>query len=247
MPYSRPMSETEARIVAETETYLIVFKPRGMHSAPLSEGEGGTLLAWCSDLRPAVLSVRGRKEVERGLLHRLDRDTEGLVLLAKDQRAYDALNESQEKGTFLKEYEALCVGSPGAVLARRRLPFAIESGFRPFGPGRRAVRPIETDEAGTPLSGRVPELALDRGRPYRTDVLSLAEVSSRGAAPRTLARARLARGFRHQVRCHLAWIGLPLVGDALYGAEDGEDLALRAVCLSFPDPVDGRPVRYELS
>ncbi|MFA6504517.1 MAG: pseudouridine synthase [Treponemataceae bacterium] len=239
------MTETVVRIIAETDAYLVVYKPHGMHCAPLSEGEEGTLLSWGARLCPAILSVRGRKEVERGLLHRLDRDTEGLVLLAKTQRAYDSLSESQERGVFLKEYEALCVGSSSTVLVDRTLPFAIESGFRPFGPGRRVVRPVETDGDGNALSGRVLELALDRGHPYRTNVLALSDASSTGNI-RTLVRAGLARGFRHQVRCHLAWIGLPLVGDELYGKADGENLALRAVALMFPDPENGSPVRIDL-
>jgi 23S rRNA pseudouridine1911/1915/1917 synthase len=239
------MPETEPRIIAETEAFLIVFKPRSMHSAPLAEGEEHTLLAWCGRLHPSVLSVRGRKEIERGLLHRLDRDTEGLVLLAKTQAAYDALNESQEQGLFLKEYAALCVGAVPPRLSAARFPFSIESGFRPFGPGRRAVKPVEVDGKGTPVAGKVKELALDRGRPYRTEVLSLVSVDS-AAGPRTSALVRLARGFRHQVRCHLAWFGLPLVGDGLYGPGGDEALALSAVALSFPDPSNGKIVRYEL-
>ena len=239
------MTAKEPRLIAETETYAIVYKPRSMHSAPLREGEDDTLLSWCERLVPAVSTVRGRKEIERGLLHRLDRDTEGLVLFAKTQRAYDAINESQEKGLFLKEYAALCAGPIPSVLGSRPLPFVVESGFRPFGPGRKAVKPVEVDSEGRPLRGTVKELALDRGAPYRTEVLFLKPVIS-SDFPRALAIARLARGFRHQIRCHLSWLGLPLVGDELYGTGGPEPLALRAVAVSFPDPDDGRPVRFEL-
>jgi 23S rRNA pseudouridine1911/1915/1917 synthase len=239
------MTPQEPRLVAETDTYAVVYKPRSMHSAPLREGEEDTLLAWCEGIVPAVAAVRGRKEIERGLLHRLDRDTEGLVLFAKTQDAYEALNESQEKGLFLKEYAALCDGPIPPALRYRRLPFVVESGFRPFGPGRKAVKPVEVDGEGRPLAGTVKELALDRGEPYRTEVLAL-DAGETPSGVRTLAIARLARGFRHQVRCHLAWIGLPLVGDELYGSGGPEPLALRAVAVSFPDPADGRPVRYEI-
>lgn len=244
--YSLRMTESEPRIVAETGAYLAVFKPRGLHSAPLAEGESGTLLAWCGARRPETLVPRGRKAVERGLLHRLDRDTEGLVLFAKTQEAFDALDASQERGLFVKEYAALCVGRAEPALAGRSLPFVVESGFRPFGPGRRAVKPVPLDAAGRPLpeAGRVKELALDRGGAYRTEVLSLRQESEN--PPRTLAVCRLARGFRHQVRAHLAWIGLPLSGDGLYGSGGERALALAAVALTFPDPQTGAAVRIEL-
>ncbi len=236
------MTEIEARVVAETADYLVVAKPRGMHSAPLSEGEENTVLAWSAAICPAVLTVRGRKPVERGLLHRLDLDTEGLVLLAKSQKSYDFLNDRQERGLFVKTYEAVCIGPPDAVLASQQPPFVVESGFRPFGPGRKAVRPVPIGEDGEIRSSRGKETALDRGMPYRTTVESLSPVGG----GRTLARASLARGFRHQVRCHLAWIGLPLAGDRLYGGSGGEPLALRAVALEFPLPDGSGTARYEI-
>jgi 23S rRNA pseudouridine1911/1915/1917 synthase len=102
---------------------------------------------------------------------------------------------------------------------------------------------VVTDTGGKPI-GKVKELALDRGAPYRTEILSLVSAGPEGT--RVLAVARLARGFRHQVRCHLAWIGLPLVGDELYGSGGDEPLALSAIALSFPDPAGGAPVRYSL-
>jgi 23S rRNA pseudouridine1911/1915/1917 synthase len=57
----------------------------------------------------------------------------------------------------------------------------------------------------------------------------------------------LARGFRHQLRCHLAWIGLPIRGDALYGGGGTGPLALKAQGLAFFDPLDGRPRDFTLS
>jgi hypothetical protein len=60
------MDGTEPRIVAQTDDYAVVYKPRAMHSAPLSEGEEGTLLSWCGALIPEVLSVRGKKASKEG-------------------------------------------------------------------------------------------------------------------------------------------------------------------------------------
>ncbi len=230
------MAEDLPLIVAETPGYLVAYKPRGMHSAPLSEGEADTLLAWCGALRPEVLAVAGRKSVERGLLHRLDRDTAGLVLLAKSQAAYDALSAAQEDGSFVKEYEAICLCPEDGAPFGRKVPFAVESAFRPYGPGRRLVRAVEVGAAAP----KGVELAWDRGRPYRTEVLSIEALDD------TFLRvsARLRRGFRHQVRCHLSWIGIPIRGDELYGRPDGTPLGLTAVALSFPDPLTGALAEY---
>lgn len=228
------MTDIEPRILAETPDFLVLFKPGGLHSAPLRDGESDTLLFWCGQRRPEVLSVQGRKAVERGLLHRLDRDTAGLVLLAKRQDAYDFLSEAQESGNFAKEYVAIC--EPAAEWVGRATPFEIESGFRPFGPGRRLVRAVPPGE--TPR-GR--ELALDRGRPYRTEVLGVEACEH----SQLRVKVRLLRGFRHQVRCHLAWVGLPIRGDELYGRPGG-GLALTATALAFPDPAGAAFLRYGL-
>lgn len=238
----------EPFVVAKKPGYLVVYKPRGLHSAPLREGEASTLLAWCAAAHPEVLLPRGRKAVEGGLLHRLDGDTAGLVLFARTQEACDELLRQQELGLFRKEYEAACsdlrsrpASAPGfpprpaAVPA----PFEIRSAFRPWGPGRKAVRPVPA-EGPRPASAK--EVALDRGSPYATRVLAL-----EAGAGRAVVRAELARGFRHQVRCHLAWLGLPIVGDCLYGPPDAEGpLGLEAVALSFLDPEGGGPVRYAI-
>jgi 23S rRNA pseudouridine1911/1915/1917 synthase len=61
---------------------------------------------------------------------------------------------------------------------------------------------------------------------------------------------RIRRGFRHQIRCHLAWLGFPITGDALYGGlpapETAAGIALRARTLRFPDPVTGAEREYRL-
>jgi 23S rRNA pseudouridine1911/1915/1917 synthase len=85
---------------------------------------------------------------------------------------------------------------------------------------------------------------LDRGRPYRTEIIHW---ETRGEY--TLFRLRIYRGFRHQIRCHLAWMGYPLLNDALYGGRicpDYPGLALRAQSISFPDPVTGEIREYTL-
>jgi 23S rRNA pseudouridine1911/1915/1917 synthase len=244
----------EPWIAAETEGFLVVYKPPLLHSAPLGAGDGDSLLGWCAERYPEVLTPRGLLPREGGLLHRLDYGTWGLVLLARTQDALEALQRQQKQGTFIKEYGVLTDSAPRALLPGFPLPgpaagpsatppFAIESGFRPYGPGRKAVRPVAA-KAGPPKKRR--PLALDQGRPYRTEILE-----RQNAADVFYFRVRIERAFRHQIRCHLSWLGYPVLGDGLYGppGETGQPerpLMLKAQGLFFLDPCSGESRQYQL-
>jgi 23S rRNA pseudouridine1911/1915/1917 synthase len=231
------------RVVEAAGEYLVVYKPGGMHCAPLRGEPGGTLLDWCAARFPEVPGLRGRREGEGGLLHRLDYGTEGLVLLARDQGFFDALLIQQERGLFVKEYGALSAGPGAGLPGFPPRPGGdggiVESGFRPYGPGRKAVRP-----AFPPAPG----VALDRGGLYRSEITGVEETEGEGGLPFRRFRLRLCRGFRHQVRCHLAWLGFPIVNDGLYGGRilPGGRFALRAESLRFLDPRSGGERRCSL-
>jgi 23S rRNA pseudouridine1911/1915/1917 synthase len=271
MMYSIQSHRNEPYVLDETEHYTVVYKPPFIHSVPLKKDEGGialapqsiplvrfpTLLDWYGHIAPRALDLMGKKQIEGGLLHRLDYETEGLVLIAKNQSAMDALRAQQEQGLFVKEYGAIssCPGNAdplpgfppflqetedcGAVpvfpisptpqsipLAMKSIrPSLIQSYFRPWGPGRKAVRPVVM-EPGPPQhhGGRrhpYPRrgIAGDRGKPYVTEIL---ETENLGKGL-TYFRLRIKRGFRHQIRCHLAWIGKPILNDALYGGVISEE------------------------
>ena len=249
--------ERMPRILKENEAWAIVFKPHEMPSAPLTEGEPGTLLAWFLAERPEADAVVGKKAVERGLLHRLDTETEGVVLIAKTQDAFDALARAQDAGHITKRYTAFCFRSsetvwnippiralsesPGLSGESRGdgLSIDIESRFRPYGPGRKMVLPLFPTMRGY----------AEAGQTYTTTVERIDALPQ----PNMLrVVASLARGFRHQVRAHLAIAGLPIAGDALYcprsDGNSGADipLQLHAIAISFPDPLDGSQVSFSL-
>jgi 23S rRNA pseudouridine1911/1915/1917 synthase len=98
--------------------------------------------------------------------------------------------------------------------------------------------------AGKTWGGKRRESASDRGRPYRTQVRGFTKAG--GLFHFTL---RISRGFRHQIRCHLAWLGYPLLNDGLYGGLSQGDglLALKARGISFYDPASGEPRVYVLA
>jgi 23S rRNA pseudouridine1911/1915/1917 synthase len=206
-------------------------------------------------LFPELSALHGRGEGEGGLMHRLDYETQGLVLFARTQRGMDSFLAQQEKGKIVKEYSAL-VSRPRTPLPGFPPPpeaFAegpgsaagllIESPFRAWGPGRKAVRPA------FPGRGRKLAFDRDRGGAYGTWILEWREEAGPFAPAAGLWRCRLRiiRGFRHQIRCHLAWIGFPILNDALYGGAGEGFLALRACSLSFDDPLDGARRVFEIS
>lgn len=224
----------DLRIVHVDEQVLVVEKPEGVHTAPLREGETGTLLDAVIEQFPEVERVPGLKPVEPGLLHRLDQGTSGLVVIARSVRAFTGLLAQFEAGSVRKEYLAVCAPEPG-VRSRR---LTVSSRFAPFGPKHAKVRVVMPYEHRSRL---LREASPDT---YATE----AEIVERGPVC-SLVRCTIARGFRHQVRVHLAHLGLPIVGDDLYGAPVppgyGERLYLHAAAVELHHPADGRPLRFE--
>ncbi len=195
-------------VLYEDADLAAVEKPAGIHTAPLSRDPTGTLLGAIIERWPGIAELPGRKPVEPGLLHRLDRGTSGIVIVARTEAAFHALARAFEEGGVKKEYTALCLLlSPESQPS----PLSIVSRFAPYGPGRRMVRVIREEDMGRP-GAREATREL-----YATDARIL---ERRGGM--ALVRALISRGFRHQVRAHLSALGLPIVGDPLYGAEPAQ-------------------------
>jgi len=230
-------------ILEETENFAVVFKPPKMHCVPLgvksqknSALQEKTLLEWYSEKSPCF-----------DIMHRLDFETHGLVLFAKNEKSYNAFKTLQDNGEFVKEYSAVCTktdvasqlkGFPEYSSVIPQTPFVIESYFRPFGKGRKLVRPVIED------GKKHKETAKDKGGFYKTEITNVNG---------NVFTAKIKRGFRHQIRCHLCWIGYPIQNDPLYSHLDGEavlqteKLALRAYLLNFSDPVTGKRIEYRIS
>jgi len=284
-------------LVAEKD-YLVVFKPPKMHSVPLAKSPANNLLKWSIAEYPEIADltvnydspnnevaagIPGRNPGEGGVLHRLDYETQGLIIIARTKTGMFSLIEQQKNGKIIKEYSALTgeheTELPGFPEEKPILHFwvfrdkhrigdsvSIKSAFRPYGPGRKAVRPI-LPKINVPygntlaIKNHEKDIALDGSRPYVTEVMSAQLYSSSGEAlsvahdlpnveGKVLAsfRIKIARGFRHQLRSHFAWIGRPILNDSVYGGLPyGKGLlGLRACSVSFNDPATGKTHTFSI-
>jgi 23S rRNA pseudouridine1911/1915/1917 synthase len=205
-------------IAYEDEHLIVVDKPAGVVVHPARGHPAGTLAQ--------ALAQRGAGGGEAwrpGIVHRLDRDTSGLLVVAKSDEVHRALQELIRSREMTREYLALVEGRPNARTG------TIDA---PIGRDRRRRTEMST--------------ATDRPRSART------HFELERALPRTsLLRVRLETGRTHQVRAHLAAIGHPVCGDPTYGGtRSGQRLGLtrqflHAANLAFIHPVFGHPLRCE--
>jgi len=234
------------QLLAAENDFLLVYKPPRMHSAPQARSSGGeTMLDWCVARFPEVALLPGRKAGEGGLLHRLDYETQGLMLIARSRPGMEALLEQQREGKIIKEYSALAAkneipipGFPKETTVwykegNDKVPLIIKSTFRPYGPGRKTVRPVLPDN----------DEAL-----YSTEIIESNPFSSADIQQCFSLKLRICKGFRHQIRCHLAWLGLPILNDRLYGGISFGNgfLGLRASSIAFNDPSSGEERSYSI-
>ena len=195
----------------ETKPFAIIYKPWGLPSAPLTIDDKDNAFCQAAELFPQLLQVKGRKEIEHGLLHRLDTATSGLMIIAATQECYDFLMEEQRENRIIKTYLAECelhhLGTPEPV---EGTIITISSYFRPYGPGRKEVRPVPLDSNETVLS------KVEKKVVYTTQITIKSIDKSKKTA---FVECQITNGYRHQVRSHLAWYGLPVVNDVVYNQE----------------------------
>ena len=206
--------EVELGIAYEDEHLLVVDKPAGVVVHPSPGHRSGTLVH-------GVLAhgAAGGDEERPGIVHRLDRDTSGLLVVARSDEAYERLKELVKAHGLERTYTALVRGRPRSRKGR------IEA---PLGRDRR-------DPTRQSLNTDSPRDAVTH--------FELLELLGQHA----LLRVDLETGRTHQIRVHLGSIGLPVVGDPVYGAPDpalGRQF-LHATRLAFDHPLTGKHVEVE--
>jgi len=208
-------------IVYEDDDIVVVDKPRGVAAHPTPGWTGPTVLG---GLLAAGHTVATSGAAERqGIVHRLDANTTGLMVVAKSERAYSVLKQAFRDRTVTKTYHALVQGHPDPLRGTIDAPI----GRHPSGDGRFAV--------------------VADGRPSVThyDTVEAFRAAS-------LVAVGLETGRTHQIRVHMAAVRHPCCGDLLYGADPvlAARLGLtrqwlHAVSLSFEHPADGRAVSFD--
>lgn len=178
---------------------------------------------------PEVLSVRGINQWEGGIIHRLDTPTSGIVLAALNNETYSHLISLQKKDlikkcyiAYVSERKSLLPGFEPCPYILSRDAFDCTSYFRTYGERGASVRPVLENSRNI------------KGEKYTT------RINYDG----NKAECIITRGFRHQIRSHLSWLGIPIIGDNLYGGAENEELLLEAVEVSFP--FKGRTVTITL-
>lgn len=209
-----------SKIVYEDDHLLVVDKPAGLVVHPARGHSEGTLAQLL-----APLAAGGPDPQRAGIVHRLDRDTSGLMVLARSHESHRRLAQAMAERKIAREYLALVHGRPPARTGTIEAPI----GRNPRDRKRMSVNGNRPREARTHF-----EL-------------------ERMLGSYTLLRLRLETGRTHQIRVHLQAIGYPIVGDPEYGKNGAETLGLQrqflhAARLSFAHPFgDGEvDVRSEL-
>ena len=210
-------------IVYEDAHLLVVNKPKGMVVHPAAGHYSGTLvnalMYHCGD------SLSGINGVMRpGIVHRIDMDTSGLLIVAKDDKAHQGLADQIKVHSFTRIYETVVVGH----LRENNGTVCAPIGRHPTNRKKMAVIATNSKDATTHYE-------------------VLAEYNGYSHL-----RLRLETGRTHQIRVHMAHIGHPVAGDAVYGApkqpkicEDLHGQCLHARCIGFVHPITGEELYFE--
>jgi 23S rRNA pseudouridine1911/1915/1917 synthase len=202
-------------IAYEDEHLVVVDKPAGMTVHPGAGTGAGTLAA-----QLLTLGATGGDPERPGIVHRLDRDTSGLLVAARSEVAFDGLQEAIRRRDVERRYLALARGRPQSRSGRIDAPLGRDR----RDPTRRSLDTNEPRDAVTWFE--VVELLPEH----------------------TLLDVRLETGRTHQIRVHLTAIGLPVAGDATYGVKGDLELGrqfLHAHRLRFAHPVTGMEITLE--
>ncbi|MBI4132781.1 MAG: RluA family pseudouridine synthase [Candidatus Sungbacteria bacterium] len=198
-------------LIHEHADFLVLNKPAGIavHRARLRDGQGvgikgETVADWLMERYPEVKSVGDEPEVRPGIVHRLDQDTSGVMVAARNQKAFEDLKELFKTRQVQKKYLALVVGIPKHASG----VIAVPVGRSVSNPTRRSVGKHVRGAKTAVTHYRILE---------RLNGYSLLEVQ-----PKT--------GRMHQIRVHLASIGHPVAGDRTYG---GTKAALPGLARQF--------------
>lgn len=215
----------EPRIIKETADWIVVDKPCGLLTHPSSSSQEPTLVEWFLKHVPEASKV-GEDPIRPGIVHRLDREVSGLLVLAKNQATFDALKKGFSSRTVEKRYLAMVHGE--ILEEENDIKLAIA---RSTSKARMAARPKEQEGKAAWTHYKVRERFV-------------------GA---TLLDVEILSGRTHQIRAHFHGIGHPIIGDTLYTRKQTDRnikqptrILLQSVHLAFTDPTTGERETFDL-
>ena len=210
-------------IVYEDEHLLVVNKPKGMVVHPAAGHYEGTLvnalLAHCGDSLSGINGV-----LRPGIVHRIDMDTSGLLMVAKSDKAHLGLSEQIKEHSFTREYEAVIVGHL-----------------------RKSSGTVDAPIGRHPTNRKKMAVITTNSKPATTHYEVVAEYPGYSHV-----RLKLVTGRTHQIRVHMAYLGHPVAGDTVYGSVNQPPVcrALNGQCLhakaiGFEHPISGEWLNFE--
>ena len=235
-------------IIYESKDLLVLNKPSGIPSAPLREDESRTAVGFALEYLPSLAEVRGHHMREAGLLHRLDTGTSGLLVFAKTQAEFDRLRAAWKKREVVKHYRAVVVENKWEKEIESRKQNGVDATRTAKAETRATAIPVphwpklphlldwpmghSAKSAKRMIAIKEPkQLRAIRGKtlPASTRIIGIKKID-----PYLDVTIHLETGVMHQIRCHLAAYGWPLVGDVVYKGPAAERLWLHAWRLNIP-------------
>ncbi|HWH79558.1 MAG TPA: RluA family pseudouridine synthase [Candidatus Binatus sp.] len=225
----RPVAvpDLSAVVVYEDSSILVLDKPAGMATHGFSARHSATLANYIAARWPDLLNV-GKSRWEPGILHRLDIETSGLILVAKNQTAFDRLRVQFQQRQVRKTYWALVWG---AADIQGTIDLPLEHDRQ----DRRRMRVAQTTRGSK------------HGRTWSAQTIYRKLAEAKGLS---LLEIEMATGVTHQIRVHLAAVGHPIVGDGIYRGSSTEKFGLQrhflhAKALELHHPEDNRKIAFE--
>lgn len=205
----KPKLHERIEVVYEDLDVVIIEKAAGVITYPVEDHERGSAI----QLVRQFWKLQRKSNEHLYLLHRLDKETSGLLVFAKTTRARESLRNQFEQHSVIREYLAVTAGIPEKKRGRIRTM---------LGRNRRGRRAVA-------LTGRHAETHFE-------------VIRENTRLNRALVCCRLKTGRTHQIRIHLSHLNAPVLGDPVYGKDRAQGLALHAAALGFMHPRSGLPL-----